>query len=202
MGVGVVGWVQGYKIQSSELGWNSNSKYANLFAQVSDIGPSWSACFTSDWSNVFVIIPQINDSPPPTHTHLPPPPTPPTPRSGGGHNMCLVRILLALALVLASMCHFIVCKISLETVDGFLSNVQWYIIGKCLRAVQIWMTLTLLSRSQYSKYCQIFIKKQLVCILNRWIDLGQACSVTALQQLKELVRFWWPWPHFQDQHLT
>ena len=35
--MGVVGWVQGYKIQSSELGWNFNSKYANLFAQVSDI---------------------------------------------------------------------------------------------------------------------------------------------------------------------
>ena len=44
MGSGGEGWVQGYKIQSSELCWNFNSKYADLFAQVSDIGPSWSSC--------------------------------------------------------------------------------------------------------------------------------------------------------------
>ena len=28
----------------SELGWNFNNKYANLFAQASDIRPSWSSC--------------------------------------------------------------------------------------------------------------------------------------------------------------
>ena len=32
------------KSLSSELGWNFNSKYAKLFAQVSHIGPSWSSC--------------------------------------------------------------------------------------------------------------------------------------------------------------
>ena len=50
-GVGV-GWGRAIKFiqnsYSSELGWNFNSKYANLFAQVSDIGPSWSSCYVSN----------------------------------------------------------------------------------------------------------------------------------------------------------
>ena len=45
-GVGVVSAIKFIqKSYSSELGWNFNSKYANLFGQVSDIGPSWSSCF-------------------------------------------------------------------------------------------------------------------------------------------------------------
>ena len=35
-----------YKMYTNILEqWNINSKYANLFAQVSNIGPSWSSCF-------------------------------------------------------------------------------------------------------------------------------------------------------------
>ena len=44
-GVGMVSAIKFIqKSKSSELGWNFNSKYANLFGQVSDIGPSWSSC--------------------------------------------------------------------------------------------------------------------------------------------------------------
>ena len=55
---------QGYKIytKSSELGWNFNSKCAKLFAQVSNIGPSWSSCYYSPpqkWWEYYVISSEI-----------------------------------------------------------------------------------------------------------------------------------------------
>ena len=44
------GGEQGYKIYTKllEQCWNFNSKYANLFALVSDIGPSWSSCLCNN----------------------------------------------------------------------------------------------------------------------------------------------------------
>ena len=43
------------KSESSELGWNFNSKYTNLFAQVSDIGLSWSLFLFSICSKKLIV---------------------------------------------------------------------------------------------------------------------------------------------------
>ena len=34
-------------------------------------------------------------------------------------------------------------------------------------------------------------------LLNQWMDFNQTCIDTWLGWGKELIRFWWPWPHFQ-----
>ena len=35
------------------------------------------------------------------------------------------------------------------------------------------------------------------CLLNEWIDFNQTCTSILLGHVKELIRFWWPWSHFQ-----
>ena len=35
------------------------------------------------------------------------------------------------------------------------------------------------------------------CPLNEWMDFDQTCTAILLRQGQELIRFWWPWPHFQ-----
>ena len=32
---------------------------------------------------------------------------------------------------------------------------------------------------------------------NEWMDFDQTCTSILLRQGQELIRFWWPWPHFQ-----
>ena len=32
---------------------------------------------------------------------------------------------------------------------------------------------------------------------NEWMDFDQTCAAILLRQGQELIRFWWPWPHFQ-----
>ena len=32
---------------------------------------------------------------------------------------------------------------------------------------------------------------------NEWMDYDQTCTAILLRQGQELIRFWWPWPHFQ-----
>ena len=34
-------------------------------------------------------------------------------------------------------------------------------------------------------------------LLNQCMDFDQTCTETSLRQGKEMIRFWWPWPHFQ-----
>ena len=34
-------------------------------------------------------------------------------------------------------------------------------------------------------------------LLKEWIDFNQTCTSILLGHVKELIRFWWPWPHFQ-----
>ena len=34
-------------------------------------------------------------------------------------------------------------------------------------------------------------------IMMEWIDFDQTCTTILLWHKKELIRFWWPWPHFQ-----
>ena len=36
-------------------------------------------------------------------------------------------------------------------------------------------------------------------LLNQWMDFIQTCIDTWLGGGKELIRFWWPWPHFQGR---
>ena len=74
LGCRVIKFIQ--KFWSSKLGWNFNSKYAKLFAQVSDIGPSWSSCFfffpSLDLACQLCLFLNLfcsKYSPPPPHTH-------------------------------------------------------------------------------------------------------------------------------------
>ena len=34
-------------------------------------------------------------------------------------------------------------------------------------------------------------------LLNQWMDFDQTCTDTLLGEGKTVIRFWWPWPHFQ-----
>ena len=36
-----------------------------------------------------------------------------------------------------------------------------------------------------------------LCLLNQWVDFDQTGTDTLLRRGKEVIRFWWPWPHFQ-----
>ena len=49
MATGEQGYNKIYTKNLRALGWNFSSKYAKLFAQVSDIGPSWSFCLNASW---------------------------------------------------------------------------------------------------------------------------------------------------------
>ena len=35
------------------------------------------------------------------------------------------------------------------------------------------------------------------CLLKEWVDFDQTCTAIFLGHASELIRFWWPWPHFQ-----
>ena len=34
-------------------------------------------------------------------------------------------------------------------------------------------------------------------LLKEWMDFDQTCAAILFGQGQELIRFWWPWPHFQ-----
>ena len=39
-------------------------------------------------------------------------------------------------------------------------------------------------------------------LLNQWVDFGQTCKDILLGGGKDVIRFWWPWPHFQGHTST
>ena len=39
-------------------------------------------------------------------------------------------------------------------------------------------------------------------LLNEWVDFDQICIDTLLGKRKEVIRFWWPWSHFQGHTST
>ena len=63
------------------------------------------------------------------------------------------------------------------------------------------VTLTQFSRSPHYKDC-----KNEHCLhsylLDQLVDFDQTCTETPLGQGKEMIRFWWPWPHFQGHTIT
>ena len=83
-----------------------------------------------------------------------------------------------------------------EGMDGFWPNLHNYIVVTWKRTDQILVTLTpffkvtgglrLLENGFSAHYLQ-----------NEWMDFDQTCTAILLRQEQELVRFWWPWPHFQ-----
>ena len=38
-------------------------------------------------------------------------------------------------------------------------------------------------------------------LLNQMVDFGQILCIVSLGYLKDLIRFWWPWPNFQGHHI-
>ena len=60
------------------------------------------------------------------------------------------------------------------------------------------MTLISFSRSHRHFETQIFIEKSLCAhyLLNQWLEYYQTSIDTSLGHGKEVIRFWWPWPHF------
>ena len=61
------------------------------------------------------------------------------------------------------------------------------------------VTLISFSRSHLHFETQILIEKSLSAhyLFNQWLELYQISTDTSLGQGKEVIRFWWPWPHFQ-----
>ena len=43
--------------------------------------------------------------------------------------------------------------------------------------------------------------KGVTCILNQWLEFYQTSTDTSLGHGKEVIRFWWPWPHFQGHYI-
>ena len=39
-------------------------------------------------------------------------------------------------------------------------------------------------------------------LLNQWVDSDQTCTGALLAGRKEVIRCWWPWPHFQGHNST
>ena len=64
------------------------------------------------------------------------------------------------------------------------------------------MTFFLFSRSHRHFETQILIEKSLSAHynLNQWLEFDQTSTDASLGHGKEVVRFWWPWPHFQGHY--
>ena len=65
------------------------------------------------------------------------------------------------------------------------------------------MTLILFSRSHQHFETQILREKSLCAhyMLNQWLEFFQTSTDTSLGHGKEVIRFWWPWPHFQGHYI-
>ena len=37
--------------------------------------------------------------------------------------------------------------------------------------------------------------------IKQWLEFYQTCTDTSLGHGKGVIRFWWPWPHFQDHYI-
>ena len=61
----------------------------------------------------------------------------------------------------------------------------------------------LFSRSHRHFETQILREKSLCAhyILNQWLEFYQTSTDTSLGHRKEVIRFWWPWPHFQGHYI-
>ena len=66
------------------------------------------------------------------------------------------------------------------------------------------MTLISFSRSHRHFETQILIEKSLCAhyLLDQWLEFYQTSKDTSLRQGKEVIRFWWPWPHFQGHYIV
>ena len=66
------------------------------------------------------------------------------------------------------------------------------------------MTLISFSKSHRHFDTQILIEKSLCAhyLLNQWLEFYQISTDTSLGQEKEVIRFWWPWSHFQGHYIT
>ena len=65
------------------------------------------------------------------------------------------------------------------------------------------MTLISFSRSHRHFKSQILIEKSLCAyyFLNQWLEFYQTSTRTSLGHGKEVIGFWWPWPHFQGNYI-
>ena len=62
------------------------------------------------------------------------------------------------------------------------------------------MTLISFSRSHRQFETQILIEKCLCAhyLLNQWLEFDQTNTDTSIGRGEKVIRFCWPWPHFQD----
>ena len=65
------------------------------------------------------------------------------------------------------------------------------------------MTLTSFSRLHQHFECQSLTNKKRLSapyLLNQMMDSGQTFMYCIIGIIKELIRFWWPWPNFQGHN--
>ena len=89
------------------------------------------------------------------------------------------------------------CTLSPEWMDGFWLNLYIYIVvtwkknwlyfGDLDPVFKVTRGLRLLKNVVF--FAPFLMKE--------WMDFDQTCTTILLKQGQELIRFWWPWPHFQ-----
>ena len=92
--------------------------------------------------------------------------------------------------------------LSPEPMGGFWPNLYRNIIGRGKKSDQIWVTLTLFSRSHQHFELSRFDQKSLAApyLLNQMTDSDQTPYIVIFGWFKDLIRFSWPWPNFQGKH--
>ena len=110
-----------------------------------------------------------------------------SPTKGEGDILFLVRIPLVSASVLTW--HFLVCTISHYWEGGK----KWLDFGDLDLIFKVTPGL---------RNSQILTKKAFSApyLLHQMTDSGQTSYIVMLGWFKDLIRFWWPWPNFQNHH--
>ena len=91
---------------------------------------------------------------------------------------------------------WLVCTLSPEWMDGFFTKLVYLY---CWDMEKNWL--------DFGDHDPIFkvtggfrlleIGLSLPYLMKEWMDFDQTCTTILLWHEKELIRFWWPWPHFQ-----
>ena len=105
--------------------------------------------------------------------------------------------------------HYMIKTLKMSLVCTLVSRVNWWNLTKLAqlhhwdRGMKILVTSISFSRSHRHFETQILIEKSLCAhyLLNQWLEFYQTSTDSLLGQGKEVIRFWWPWPHFQGHYI-